>query len=380
MNASVEALTVAHRAHLAPVPAPEMVVREGILDVPGEVSLYHGGRLSGIRVAWRLAGPANAPVVCALGGISANRRVFDEENPKQGWWSEVVGPGQALDAERFRVLSFDYLGGSAETTGPRRVGLAAVSTDAAGSRAANDSAQEAASAPVADTSASSFPNISTYDQAELLVRLLNNLGLKSLRAIVGGSYGGMVALAFGERYPERVSRLVVIGAADRTHPMATAWRSVQRQVLRFAVECGRPKEGLKLARALAMSTYRSAEEFEARFDGAPIRDGERFAFPVEHYLFARGNDFAERHHPEAILCLSESIDLHHVDATRIFVPTTIVAIREDQLVPLSDLRGLAARLPVAKLHEISSIYGHDAFLKESDQLRGIFAVALGGAA
>ena len=172
----------------------------------------------------------------------------------------------------------------------------------------------------------------------------------------------------------------MIGAADRTHPMATAWRSVQRQILRFAVECGRPKEGLKLARALAMSTYRSAEEFEARFDGAPIREGERFAFPVEQYLFARGNDFAERHHPEAILCLSESIDLHHVDATRIFVPTTIVAIREDQLVPLSDLRGLAARLPVAKLHEISSIYGHDAFLKESDQLRGIFAVALGGAA
>jgi homoserine O-acetyltransferase len=347
MNASVEVLPIAHRAQLAPVPAPEMVVREGVLDVPGEVSLYHGGRLSGIRIAWRIAGPANAPVVCALGGISANRRVFDQENPKQGWWSEVVGPGQALDAERFRVLSFDYLGGSAETTGP---------------------------------AASPFPNISTYDQAELLVRLLNNLGLKSLRAIVGGSYGGMVALAFGERYPERVSRLVVIGAADRTHPMATAWRSVQRQVLRFAVECGRPKEGLKLARALAMSTYRSAEEFEARFDGAPTRDGERFAFPVEQYLFARGNDFAERHHPEAILCLSESIDLHHVDAARIFVPTTIVAIREDQLVPLTDLRGLAARLPIAKLHEISSIYGHDAFLKESDQLRGIFNVALGGVA
>jgi len=362
MNASVEALPVAHRAQPAPVPAPEMVVREGILDVPGEVSLYHGGRLTGIRIAWRLVGPANAPVVCALGGISANRRVFDSEEPRKGWWSEVVGPGQALDADRFRVLSFDYLGGSAETTGPGRPALHAV----------------------ADTdnspSASQFPNISTYDQAELLVRLLNNLGLKSLRAIVGGSYGGMVALAFGERYPERVSRLVVIGAADRTHPMATAWRSVQRQILRFAVECGRPKDGLQLARALAMSTYRSAEEFEARFNGAPTRDGERFTFPVERYLNARGSDFAERHQPESILRLSESIDLHHVDATRIFVPTTIVAIREDQLVPLTDLRGLAARLPVARLHEISSIYGHDAFLKESDQLRGIFAAALGGAA
>jgi homoserine O-acetyltransferase len=401
MNASVEAVQVAHRAHRAPVPASEMVVREGILDVPGEVLLYHGGRLSGIRIAWRLAGPANAPVVCALGGISANRRVFDQDNPKQGWWSEVVGPGQALDAERFRVLSFDYLGGSAETTGPGHVGLAALPvglaavsqatssstagadgslTTCVGSTSTVDASCSSKSSDSAHDAGSAFPNISTYDQAELLVRLLNNLGLKSLRAIVGGSYGGMVALAFGERYPERVSRLIVIGAADRTHPMATAWRSVQRRILSFAVECGRPKDGLKLARALAMSTYRSAEEFEARFDAAPTRNGERFAFPVEQYLFARGTDFAERHDPEAILCLSESIDLHHVDATRIFVPTTIIAIREDQLVPLTDLRGLAARLPVAKLHEISSIYGHDAFLKESDQLRGIFAVALGGAA
>src|SRR6185437_11730398 len=334
MNALVtEAVPVAHRAPVAPVPGPEMVVREGILDVPGEVSLYHGGRLSGIRVAWRLVGPANAPVVCALGGISANRRVFVSEDPKQGWWSEVVGPGCALDANRFRVLSFDYLGGSAETTGPASAAAASCTDEVT---------------PVASPTPTPtpFPNISTYDQAELLVRLLNNLGLKSLRAIVGDSYGGMVVLAFGERYPERVSHLVVIGAADRTHPMATAWRSVQRRILRFAVGCGRPKEGLQLARALAMSTYRSAEEFEARFDGAPVRDGERFVFPVEQYLFARGSDFAERFDPQAILCLSESIDLHNVDATRIFVPTTIVATREDQLVPLSDLRGMAARLPL----------------------------------
>jgi homoserine O-acetyltransferase/O-succinyltransferase len=357
MNASLEAVPNSARAQLTPVPssAPDNGVREGILEVPGEVSLYHGGKLSGMRIAWRLAGPANAPVVCALGGISANRRVFVTEDPKQGWWSEVVGPERPLDANRFRVLSFDYLGGSAETTGP-----AAQSTDT--------------------TTAPLFPSISSYDQAELLVRLLNYLGLKSLRAIVGGSYGGMVALAFGERYPERVGHLVVIGAADRTHPMATAWRSVQRRIVRFAAECGRAKDGLQLARALAMSTYRSSEEFAARFDGLPANDGERFEFPVERYLFARGSDFADRYKPEAVLCLSESIDLHRVDAARIFVPTTIVAIREDQLVPLADLRGLAARLPVAKLHEISSIYGHDAFLKESDQLRGIFATALGSAA
>jgi homoserine O-acetyltransferase len=126
-----------------------------------------------------------------------------------------------------------------------------------------------------------------------------------------------------------------------------------------------------------MSTYRSPEEFGARFGSAPTSEGEQLVFPVEQYLFARGSDWATRYRPESFLCLSESIDLHCVDAGRVFVPTTAVAIREDQLVPLADMRGLVARLPTGRLHEISSIYGHDAFLKESDQLRGIFVSALG---
>src|SRR5690606_6924774 len=120
--------------------------------------------------------------------------------------------------------------------------------------------------------------------------------------------------AFGERYPERVAHLLVIGASDRAHPMATAWRSVQRHIVRFALERGDPAAGLKLARALAMSTYRSSEEFAARFAGeALIREG-RFVFPVEEYLYARGADYAARYLPESFLCLSESIDLHRVNA------------------------------------------------------------------
>src|SRR5205807_1287627 len=354
MNASLETIPVTPRPPVEPrpAPAPEALAREAVLEIPGDMSLFPGGRLRGGRIAWRLVGPANAPVVCALGGISANRRVCLTEEPSQpGWWSEVVGPARALDANRFRILSFDYLGGSGDSTGP-----------------AADSAAAAAS---------EFPSISSYDQAEVLVRLLNQLGLKSLRAIAGGSYGGMVALAFGERYPERVGHLLVICAADRAHPMATAWRSVQRRIVRFAADCGRAADGLQLARALAMASYRSSEEFAARFGGAPAVSDARFVFPVEQYLFARGSDYARRYRPESFVCLSESIDLHRVDASRVFVPTTAVAIREDQLVPLADMRGLVARLPAARLHEISSIYGHDAFLKESDQLRGIFTAALG---
>jgi homoserine O-acetyltransferase len=329
-------------------PVHELTVREGILEIPGEVALYHGGKLPGMRVAWRMAGPANAPVVCALGGISANRRVCVTEDPRQSWWGQIVGPERALDVNRFRVLSFDYLGGNGESTAPEE--------------------------------GAAFPSISSYDQAEALVGLLNHLGIKSLRAIAGGSYGGMVALAFGERYPERVSQLLTIGAADRGHPMATAWRSVQRRIVRFAVQCGNAKEGLQLARALAMATYRSSEEFSARFAGTAAQTDGGFVFPVEDYLFSRGAEYATRYRPESFLCLSESIDLHRVDAARIFVQTTAVAIREDQLVPLADVRSMVARLPKARLHEISSLYGHDAFLKEEEQLRPIFNLSLGNAA
>ena len=312
-------------------------ISEHIEEIAGPFALHHGGALPSLRFAWRMTGPAHAPVVVALGGISAHRVVYDLEQPRRGWWHELAGPGRVLPIDRLRVLSFDYLGGSGDTTGPR--------------------------------GGEPFPAISAFDQAELLRRLLDRLGLALVRAIVGASYGGMVALAFAQRHGARVERMFVMSAADRTHPMSTAWRSVQRRTVRFAIDCGRGKEGLQLARALAMSTYRSAEEFSQRFDAEPRQQQGHFLFPVEEYLFARGADYAQKYQPDGFLCLSESIDLHRVDAAAIDVPVTAVAVRQDQLVPLDDMRAMVARMPRATLHEISSHFGHDAFLKEAGQLR-----------
>jgi homoserine O-acetyltransferase len=322
-------------------------VREGILELPGPLHLHFGGQLENVRVAWRLTGDAG-PIVAALGGISAGRLVAN--GPVKGWWGEVVGPGGALDTDRCQVLGFDYLGGSGETTGPR----AGQKDDCSG-----------------------FPSVSAYDQAELLRRVISHLDCGPLQAIIGASYGGMVALAFAERWPELVRHIVVISAADRSHPLSTAWRSVQRAIVRYAAKNADGPEGLRLARALAMTTYRSAEEFATRFGGEPVQVDGRFQFPVEAYLLARGDAYAASYIPEAFVCLSESIDLHRVDATRIRVPTTLVAIREDQLVPLADMQALSARLagPV-KLVELSSLYGHDAFLKERVALRPIISNAL----
>lgn len=327
------------------VPEASPAVHEGVLELQGPLPLHFGGQLEHVRVAWRLVGDPAAPVVAALGGISAGKAVTDYGVDK-GWWRDIIGPGRALDSNRYRILGIDFLGGSGSSTGPR-------------------SGQD------------DFPSVASQDQADVLRRVIEHLKLAPLAAIVGASYGGMVALAFAERWPQLVKHIVVISAAHRSHPMATAWRSVQRAVVRYAAQSGEGAEGLRLARALAMATYRSPAEFEQRFAGPAERVDGRFQFPVESYLLARGDAYAAAYIPEAFVCLSESIDLHRVEAANIRVPTSLVAVIEDQLVPLADMRALKQSLAgPAELLELSSLYGHDAFLKETQALRQVFTRAL----
>jgi homoserine O-acetyltransferase len=327
-----------------PEPTP-VAVHEGVLELDQPLPLQFGGQLAHVRVAWRLVGDPAAPVIAALGGISAGRCVIDVRGEK-GWWSDIIGPGRALDSSRYRILGIDFIGGSGQSTGPR-------------------------------AGQSDFPSIASQDQAEVLRRVIEHLKLGPLAAIIGASYGGMVALAFAERWPDLVKNIIVISAAHRPHPMATAWRSVQRSVVRFAAQSGQGAEGLRLARALAMATYRSHAEFEQRFAGAATRVDGRYQFPVESYLLARGDAYAASYIPEAFVCLSESIDLHQVEPSNIRVPTWLVAVVEDQLVPVSDMRQLAQSLAGhAQLIELSSLYGHDAFLKETQALREVFTRAL----
>jgi homoserine O-acetyltransferase len=316
-------------------------VRAAALPLPRPWRLHYGDELADARIAYRLTGPEEAPVIAVMGGISAHRMVDGAD----GWWPEMVGPRLGIDTSKFRVLGVDYLGGPGESSAPQP--------------------------------GAGFPPLSSFDQAEALRHIVLHLGLKSLHAIVGASYGGMVALCFAARHAALVGRIVVLSAADKAQVLSTAWRSVQRQIVREAIARGDGPGGLKLARALAMATYRSPIEFELRFSRAPIREADRFKFPIEEYLFARGDDYSQKYRAETFLALSESIDLHHVDASRICTPTTLIAVREDQLVPFADMQGLAARLKGPRqLIEINSIFGHDAFLKEGAALTPIIKEAV----
>ena len=333
-----------------PAPDPSILPaayewQEAVHELPGGLDLHFGGRLDRVELAYRLAGARGAPVVAVLGGISAGRNVFSLQSDAPGWWEDAIGPGRALDTDRYRVLGIDFLGGSHRSTGP-------------------DVGQV-------------FPSVSAFDQARLLVALMDRLGIARLRASLGASYGGMVTLALAQAHPQRVEHAVVLSAAHRTHPMSTAWRSVQRAIVRYALGHGEGPRGLVLARALAMATYRSAREFEERFPGQAEATPEGFRFPVESYLLARGESYAAVYRPEAFVCLSESIDLHRVDPAAIRVPTKLLGVEEDQLVPLADMRQLRDQHGGnCSLIEISSIYGHDAFLKETEVLRDLLARAL----
>ena len=307
-----------------------------VASIPADFRLAPGQRLGQRSITGRIQGPANAPVVVVAGGISADRFVHRTATGGRGWWSGAVGVRGPIDLNRHRVLAFDY-------------------------------------APQADGRS---VTISTHDQARLLALVLDQAGIDSICAFVGASYGGMVGLAFAELFPGRIDSLVVISAAHRAHPQGTAWRGVQRRILKLAAEAGRPQDGVALARELAMTTYRTGEEFAERFPTqAPDQAGG--AYPVCDYLTARGRAYRNRMTPERWISLSDSIDRHQVTPEAITTPTTLVGFTTDRLTPIDDLRELAARLPALwRFVEAPSIYGHDAFLKEEALIGQVLRQAL----
>ena len=140
------------------------------------------------------------------------------------------------------------------------------------------------------------------------------------------------------------------------------------RVLAFARDCGREAEGLALARQLAMTTYRTAEEFALRFGPtAPAEAGQ--PYPVCDYLIARGEAYAGATSADRWISLSDSLDRHRVDPRGVRCPITVIGVSSDTLVPIEDSRELARLAPnLRRLVEVRSVFGHDAFLKEREQI------------
>ncbi|MEO8365707.1 MAG: homoserine O-succinyltransferase [Pseudoxanthomonas sp.] len=315
-------------------------------EVRGETSLRLALRHAGIRqvtLRYELIGEAGLPVVLVAGGISAHRHVVASETfPENGWANALAQSGRALDPARVRLLAIDYLGADGKLDVP----------------------------------------LETADQADAIVQLLDVLHIQKLHAFVGYSYGALVGLQLAARHPARLRKLVAVSGTHRAHPYAAAWRALQRKAVALGqLQCA-DAQGLSLARQFAMLSYRTPEEFDERFDAAPEIINGRVRCAAEDYLDAAGAQYVARTPVNAYLRLSESIDLHRLDPTLVGVPTVVVAVEGDRLVPLADsvalVEGLNAQGSSARgqLRVLRSPYGHDAFLKETDRIDNILVAAL----
>jgi homoserine O-acetyltransferase len=217
-----------------------------------------------------------------------------------------------------------------------------------------------------------IPPLTPADQAHALRAVVDHLRLPPLRGVVGASYGGAVALAFAADHADKVDAALVIGAAHQSHPMATALRVVQRRIVAEAQARGADREGLALARALAMTTYRTQDQCQQPVPGPPQVGPAGAPFAVEDYLDHHGRAFAERFDAAGYLCLRLSMDLQDVDPARIGVPVTLVAMEPDAIAPAWLGRELHEKLgPGHELVEVRTTAGHDGFLTDVETFRRV---------
>ena len=297
-------------------------------DLPVMLRLTHGGTAS-VRLGYEIVGREDAPVLIVAGGISAGRHVLASNAfPETGWWQ-----AQADNFGGYRVLAIDWVGADGAIDRP----------------------------------------IDPADQADAIARVLDHRGIKAATAFIGASYGAMAGMHFARRFPDRLGALLAISAADRPHPFASACRALQRQALSLGEAHGDPDSGVALARAMAILTYRTPTEFAERFGEDPAIENGRLRVAAESYLDTHGQRHRQRMSAIAYRRLSESIDLHRIEPSEIRVPTTLVAVDQDALVPAADIEAVAGHVPASRFHLIQSRFGHDAFLKEEAQVAAIIS-------
>jgi homoserine O-acetyltransferase len=342
--------------------------------------LEGGGTLDSVTVAFETWGTLNASrknAVLVLHALTGDSHASGTSGPAHiapGWWDGIIGPGLAIDTNRFFVVCPNVLGGCQGTTGP--------------SSLADDG----------KPFGSRFPDITIRDQVAVEIALANQLDIDAWHAVVGGSMGGMRALEWAVSYPTRLERAVVIAVgaaatADQIALCSLQVRSIENDPHFFQGDYystgETPLKGMSIARGLGQFSYRTATEFETRFgrlaqDNADVLRGGTYA--IESYLAHHGNKLGSRFDPNSYVVLNEAMNSHDIGRgrggveaalTSVSIPVAVAGVTNDRLYPISLQQELADFLPnTSGLSVITSSFGHDGFLLEIHQVGALISSAL----
>jgi homoserine O-acetyltransferase len=342
-----------------------------------------GGKvLSSVSIAYESWGTlnedaTNAILIChAWTGDSHVSGAAEEGHPTPGWWEGVVGPGKAIDTNKWFVVCSNVIGGCQGSTGP-------------------------ATAHPEDGQlyGSRFPVITVRDMVRAQVRLTDMLGIRKWHSVVGGSMGGMQVLEWAVTFPDRVKTIIPIATCAQATAQQIAWGAIGRRAIRLdpkwrngeyydAATGEGPWEGLAIARMLSQVTFRSDNVFNERFGRALVDMDADYnglglwdRFEVEGYLDHHGDRLIRRFDTNSYLIIGKAMDLHDIARgrgtldtamSRIKAPTLVLGISSDILYPTYQQKQIHSMLTEKGVDstyvEIDSPHGHDAFLINFDQV------------
>ncbi len=336
-------------------------------------ALESGVRLEELRIAYETYGKlnekrTNAVLIChALSG-DAHAADFHRGENKPGWWHDMIGPGKAFDTQKYFVICSNVIGGCKGSSGPKSI---------------NPSTGKPYGL--------SFPIVSIKDMVRAQKKLIDFLGIKKLLSVCGGSMGGMQVLEWAVSYPENVVSCIPIATSYKHSAQQIAFDEVGRQAIMADPEWNggdyyeknHPSAGLAVARMIGHITYMSSDSMEQKFGRALKKNelGYEFSseFEVEGYLRYRGDSFVKRFDANSYLYITKAMDYFDLQKNKKLYYAfekcessfLIIAFSSDWLYPPSQSKEIVKALKMNGLDvtycEITSNYGHDAFLLQFDE-------------
>jgi homoserine O-acetyltransferase/O-succinyltransferase len=338
---------------------------------PNELALESGQKLGPITLAYETYGTLNRTKTNAIliehafsGDAHAAGYIKGDDKP--GWWDNLIGPGKAFDTDKYFVICSNVIGGCRGSTGPASV------NPKTGKPYGLD-----------------FPIITISDMVNAQKHLIDHLGIDKLLSVAGGSMGGMQALQWAASYPERIRTAIPIATAMKHSPQQIAFNEVARQAIMadpawnngdyYDPSAQKPERGLAVARMIGHITFMSDQSMEEKFSRKLKEKGYSYSFKsdfeVEGYLRYRGDNFVKRFDANSYLYITKAMDYFDLSGDKLIpegrnidTQLLVISFLSDWLYPSYQSKDLAQFLRSRDVGvtycEITSKYGHDAFLLE----------------